>query len=44
MSSIFIVKNDEGDSFTFERFEEALYTFMQIYLNDAESAELRWSA
>lgn len=44
MSSIFIVKNDEGDSFPFERFEDALFTFMQIYLNGAESAELRWSS
>lgn len=44
MSSCFTVKNDEGDTFIFERFEDALYTFMKIYLNDAESAELGWSA
>jgi hypothetical protein len=44
MSSVFIVTNDEGDSFTFDRFEDALFTFIQIYLNDAESAELRWSS
>ena len=44
MSSCFIVKNDEGDEIIFERFEDALYTFMQIYLNDAEAAELKWSS